>query len=158
MNDRDAINQRVLKGMVQHVKIEEADRLNELGVDAQITYLLTHYTVGDLLQVFANPIDPSKRESAALVAIDKAAKAPPSAIQTLVYADYTIDELLEDFKYVPEIRALLEQLVNVLGRVDAMTVECKVCHSTVSSSTAHAYEDGFIGDECCWDERLRTTE
>lgn len=37
-------------------------------------------------------------------------------------------------------------------------VECKFCHKPVPAKTAHRHEHGWVGDECCWDERLRATE
>jgi hypothetical protein len=37
------------------------------------------------------------------------------------------------------------------------TVECKLCHNQVPIKTAHLHQDGYVG-ECCWDERLRSTE
>lgn len=38
------------------------------------------------------------------------------------------------------------------------TVECKFCHKDVPAKTAHLHEDEWVGDDCCWDERLRSTE
>jgi hypothetical protein len=38
------------------------------------------------------------------------------------------------------------------------TVCCKFCHTAVREDTAHIHQDGWVGDECCWDERLRSTE
>jgi hypothetical protein len=37
-------------------------------------------------------------------------------------------------------------------------VGCAVCHAVVPGLTAHRHDGGYIGDECCWDERLRATE
>jgi hypothetical protein len=81
-----------------------------------------------------------------------------TAEELFPYADLTVDELQEDFKYIPEIQSLLTKLVAALAQVDATTVDCKFCHATVPVKTAHAHEGGFVGDACCWDERLRTTE
>lgn len=37
-------------------------------------------------------------------------------------------------------------------------VDCKFCHLQVPVSTAHWHNGNWVGDECCWDERLRSTE
>jgi len=39
-----------------------------------------------------------------------------------------------------------------------MTVTCKLCGKETSSKTAHRHDVGWVGDDCCWDERLRSTE
>lgn len=38
------------------------------------------------------------------------------------------------------------------------TVCCKFCHEQVPAKTAHLHQEGLVGDECCWDERLRSSE
>jgi len=38
------------------------------------------------------------------------------------------------------------------------TVVCKFCHKNVPGATAHLHEGEYVGDDCCWDERLRATE
>jgi hypothetical protein len=38
------------------------------------------------------------------------------------------------------------------------TVRCKLCERQVPQSTAHRHQGEWVGDECCWDERLRATE
>jgi len=38
------------------------------------------------------------------------------------------------------------------------TVTCKFCHEQTPSDTAHLHDGGWVGDQCCWDERLRSTE
>lgn len=42
--------------------------------------------------------------------------------------------------------------------VSTETVTCKLCGEEVPGKTAHRHSGGWIGDECCWDERLRRTE
>lgn len=37
-------------------------------------------------------------------------------------------------------------------------VTCKFCGKPAEASTAHLHDGQYVGDECCWDERLRTTE
>lgn len=36
-------------------------------------------------------------------------------------------------------------------------VRCKLCGEQVDGDTAHLHGEGYVGDECCWDERLRMT-
>lgn len=38
------------------------------------------------------------------------------------------------------------------------TVTCCLCGEQRLASTAHRHQDTWIGDECCWDERLRSSE
>jgi hypothetical protein len=37
----------------------------------------------------------------------------------------------------------------------AGSVRCSVCRYPVPLATAHVVADGHVGDDCCWDERLR---
>lgn len=37
-------------------------------------------------------------------------------------------------------------------------VPCCHCGLEVSAETAHLHQGQWIGDECCWDERLRSSE
>jgi hypothetical protein len=37
-------------------------------------------------------------------------------------------------------------------------VLCRFCQRRCSARTAHPYQGGWIGDECCWDERLRSSQ
>ena len=37
-------------------------------------------------------------------------------------------------------------------------VRCKFCKQLTSKQTAHRHDGGWVGDDCCWDERLRMTE
>ena len=36
-------------------------------------------------------------------------------------------------------------------------VECKFCHGAIVQTLGHRHGQGWVG-ECCWDERLRSTE
>ena len=38
------------------------------------------------------------------------------------------------------------------------TVSCKFCHEQVAAVTAHWHDGDWVGDACCWDERLRSSE
>ena len=35
---------------------------------------------------------------------------------------------------------------------------CSLCGNPCKSNLAHLHQGKYIGDECCWDERLRTSE
>lgn len=37
-------------------------------------------------------------------------------------------------------------------------VTCSICGESVPKATAHLHQGKWIGDECCWDERLRASE
>lgn len=156
--DRDRINKRVLDGMVYDVKSVEAKKLNDLGEDAQLAYLIgRHFSTDDMLDIFENPLEPGKRESVALQSIERLAP-PGTPPQQSAYPVECIEELSTIFEYVPEVRDLLSQLTSMLEVVDSITVECSSCHKPVPRRTAHLQREKYVGDECCWDERLRTTE
>ena len=38
------------------------------------------------------------------------------------------------------------------------SVRCSICGKLASASDAHVHQGGWIGDECCWEERLRRSE
>lgn len=42
--------------------------------------------------------------------------------------------------------------------VDVTTVTCTFCGDSVPLATAIAHDGGWVGKDCCWDERLRTTQ
>lgn len=35
---------------------------------------------------------------------------------------------------------------------------CRFCQRQCVARTAHYYQGGWVGDECCWDERLRSSQ
>jgi hypothetical protein len=37
-------------------------------------------------------------------------------------------------------------------------VECSLCGGLAFASSAHVHQGRYIGDECCWEERLRSSE
>ena len=37
-------------------------------------------------------------------------------------------------------------------------ITCSLCKNKVAVETAHWHQGKWIGDECCWDERLRSSE
>ena len=44
------------------------------------------------------------------------------------------------------------------GSLDSSTVTCLICQKQVPGSTAHRYQDAYVGDACCWDDRLKASE
>ena len=52
----------------------------------------------------------------------------------------------------------LEHLAACLLQLSRDPVPCQFCQSLVPALTAHAHGHGHVGDECCWDERLRASE
>jgi len=41
---------------------------------------------------------------------------------------------------------------------DNQFVKCSLCKNPAKAKTAHLHQGEYIGDECCWDERLRASE
>lgn len=41
---------------------------------------------------------------------------------------------------------------------DEAVVRCQFCGKDAPARTAHRHGNGWVGDECCWDERLRASE
>jgi len=37
-------------------------------------------------------------------------------------------------------------------------VRCKLCKNLVPKETAHQHQEAWIGHDCCWDERLKSSE
>jgi formylmethanofuran dehydrogenase subunit E len=37
-------------------------------------------------------------------------------------------------------------------------VRCSLCGELATRENAHRHQEAYIGDECCWDERLHITE
>lgn len=47
---------------------------------------------------------------------------------------------------------------NLIEVSNDMFVTCKFCHNKAFSDTAHLHQGEYVGDECCWDSRLKMTE
>jgi len=59
------------------------------------------------------------------------------------------DDAWEDF---------LERAADEEDPEDEDYVTCKFCRKRVPAATAHLHWGEWVGDECCWDERLKSTE
>ena len=57
-----------------------------------------------------------------------------------------IDNLIEEHNYI------------TITQQPEEAVTCKLCHEEAVAKWAHAHDGSYVGDECCWDERLRSTE
>lgn len=62
----------------------------------------------------------------------------------------------ESFDQYPTDAQLAEVLTD--HGIDVELEMCKFCHSDILRATAHRHGSGWVGDSCCWDERLRATE
>ena len=53
-----------------------------------------------------------------------------------------------------------EELFNFLSENQMLeeAVTCKFCKKLTGVRTAHVHQGEYIGDDCCWDERLRSSE
>lgn len=49
-----------------------------------------------------------------------------------------------------------EEVEDLDDRLDE--VVCRLCHEPTPARTAHPHQGEWVGDDCCWDERLRATE
>lgn len=51
-----------------------------------------------------------------------------------------------------------EDVVNLGGELECNYVTCSLCGKDIPEKTAHIHQGEWIGDDCCWDERLRSSE
>lgn len=63
------------------------------------------------------------------------------------FRDY-LDNVLQAMVVEVEIREIAE----------AKRIRCLLCGKLASRKTAHRFQGNYVGDECCWEERLRATE
>lgn len=61
----------------------------------------------------------------------------------------------ESFTKYPTDKQIADVLEDHGTYVDLET--CKFCRAAVLLTTAHRHDTGWVGDTCCWDERLRHT-
>jgi len=38
------------------------------------------------------------------------------------------------------------------------TIICSTCHRPTAANAAHLHQGEWIGDNCCWDDRLKSSE
>jgi ribosomal protein S27E len=72
----------------------------------------------------------------------------------LVHADPDEDPSAEDYGWV---RCCGGDHVAEIGE-PVNEVICSICGNRTPESTAHLHAGDWIGDTCCWDERLRSSE
>lgn len=59
---------------------------------------------------------------------------------------------------VEGMEASVDRLRGVLGRRGGKAATCSLCGNPCDARKAHLHQGRLIGDECCWDERLRASE
>ena len=47
---------------------------------------------------------------------------------------------------------------SVFEQLENPEVECSICGAPCTAADAHLHQDKWIGDECCWDDRLHGSE
>lgn len=47
---------------------------------------------------------------------------------------------------------------HVKSPTEAEDVTCSLCGRPCKAAAAHLHQGEWVGDECCWDERLRASE
>lgn len=72
--------------------------------------------------------------------------------QTELAAILNLHEQLVDAGEVEEMKPLF------ISKVKKQLTTCCLCHRSIATKTAHLHQGELIGDECCWDERLRLSE
>ena len=74
-----------------------------------------------------------------------------------VPASVLLDALQQRINYL---RANPQEAAEAFGISDSYEVDlcCSICGETCDPKTVHFHQGDTIGDECCWDERLRSSE
>lgn len=64
-----------------------------------------------------------------------------------------MDEVDSDWFKRPD---TVDRELKSLEQIDM--VRCQLCGKSAPADTAHRHGNGWVGDECCWDERLRSSQ
>ena len=90
------------------------------------------------------------------------------SVESLVHPDELAEMDMEQRVIAAVDERVLEDAANVtshwldkfevLGTREVKTVTCSLCGNECSAAKAHLHQDKWVGDECCWDERLRASE
>lgn len=67
------------------------------------------------------------------------------------------DQIKSSDVYLEDCHVIINGAGEVIWEV-VETVKCCLCKEDVPAKTAHLHQGEYIGDECCWDERLRMSE
>jgi hypothetical protein len=67
-----------------------------------------------------------------------------------IAGDHMLDYHLEDVRA----EGLYKEERDLVGAI----VICSICGKVLLEAMAHLHQNKWIGDRCCWDERLRNTE
>lgn len=74
------------------------------------------------------------------------------------------EEALDNFpetyeEQIEKLRNIASQALSVANYFEKQSlVTCCVCKHECFVNTAHLHQGEYIGDECCWDERLKSSE
>lgn len=62
--------------------------------------------------------------------------------------------------HVPNVDTMkIEEALEWLERhAPGLVVQCYMCKKPALKAKAHRHQEDWIGDHCCWDERLRSSE
>ena len=80
-----------------------------------------------------------------------------SSIVVVEHSDYSLT--LEDVDSDERVRYRLttQGLEEMEEMEDEALLMCSLCHAMSPAKTAHLHQGGYIG-ECCWDDRLKSSE
>jgi hypothetical protein len=113
-------------------------------------------TVDDLVVVLENADTPLPWEECEALFAEH---IQPKAKEIAHYALSGPAESDDDDELLAQTKAAHQKIKEILEEAGVLikTVPCKFCGREVPEKTAHLHEGAWVGDECCWDERLRTT-
>lgn len=80
-----------------------------------------------------------------------------SNLSNLWFYDYEEEEWDFDLELDSDHLAGVTDILCSFGLTPPQMIMCDLCKEDTPMKTAHLHQGKYIG-ECCWDERLRTTE
>ena len=57
-----------------------------------------------------------------------------------------------------EVDTVCERLNSDRCEDEVTETRCSVCRRWCNAAKVHVHQGAYVGDECCWDERLRASE
>jgi hypothetical protein len=97
----------------------------------------------------------------ATIFVDLATDSHPEDIDDKLVRDMVIDNVA-DFLQNADPREAAESMVDSyeFDNVEVITPEttCSICGKPCDGNKAHLHQGAYIGDECCWDDRLKSSE
>lgn len=81
------------------------------------------------------------------------------AVEKIIQDMYDTLEKLPSIETTESLTEPIRELVEkIREHYSIELVTCVSCKRDTPAITAHLHQDEWIGDSCCWDERLRATE